>query len=57
MKVLIIWLCASAAMDDCQVHRVGEPMPPAQCETTKEVYANTLGTGAEQNYRIECKDA
>lgn len=57
MKILLIWLCASAAMDDCQVRRIGKPMPPTQCETTKEVYVQTLGTGPEQNYRIECQDA
>lgn len=57
MKVLLIWLCTTVAMDDCQVRRVGEPMPPAQCETTKEVYASVLGTGPEQNYRLECQDA
>ena len=57
MKILIIWLCATAAMDDCQVQRVGEPLPATQCETMKKVYAQTLGTGPEQNYRIECQDA
>ena len=57
MKVLLIWLCANVAMDDCEVRRVGEPMLPAQCETSKKVYAKVLGAGPEQNYRIECQDA
>lgn len=57
MKILLIWICATAAMDDCKPRQIGEPMPFTQCEKTIEAYTELLGTGAEQNYRFECQDA
>lgn len=57
MKILLIWLCASSAMDDCKVFPVSEPQPSAQCEAAKKVQAKVLGTGPDQNYRLECQDA
>lgn len=57
MKILIIWFCASAAMDDCQVYPISQPQPSAQCEAAKVEKTNVLGTGPEQNYRLECQDA
>lgn len=57
MKILLIWLCASSAMDDCKVFPISEPQPSAQCETAKQEKAQVLGTGPDQNYRLECQDA
>lgn len=57
MKILLIWLCASSAMDDCKVFPISEPQPSAQCEAAKLEKAQVLGTGPDQNYRLECQDA
>lgn len=55
MAILIIWLCTSAALDDCKGYVMSKPIPVAQCEAMKSVYAETLGTGPEQNYFIDCE--
>lgn len=57
MKILLIWLCASSAMDDCKVYPISDPKPPAQCELAKREKVQVLGTGPDQNYRLECADA
>jgi hypothetical protein len=55
MTILIIWLCTTAALDDCKGYVMSKPIPAEQCEAMKEVYADTLGIGPEQNYFIDCE--
>lgn len=55
MKILLIWLCTSAAMDSCEVHALSNPIKPSQCEAMKGVYQTVLG--APNNYRLICEDA
>lgn len=57
MKILLVWMCASSAMEDCKVYPISEPMPSAQCEAAKRQKAQVLGSGPHQNYRFECADA
>lgn len=55
MKILIILLCATAAMDDCKEYRLSEPVTPKQCEAITETYTEVLGPAS--NYRLACEDA
>lgn len=55
MFLLMITICATAAMDNCQVHRVGKPVATiAICERSKKDTILVLGTGPDQNYRLDC---
>lgn len=56
MILLIATLCASAAMDDCQVNKLGQFETPAQCEALAAIHRQILGEGPDQNYRLECLD-
>lgn len=53
MTILLIWLCTSAAMDDCQVHPLSKPVPAQQCEVMARVYDETLKR--DENYRLVCE--
>lgn len=55
MKILLIWLCASAAMDSCEVHALSQPVTQQQCEALSDVYAEVLGQA--ENYLLICEDA
>lgn len=55
MTVLIIWICTTAALDDCKGYVMSKPIHAEQCEAMSAVYAETLGSGPEQNYFIECE--
>ena len=56
MEVLILWVCATAAMDNCTVERLTPvPVEHRRCEDLTALYQKTLGTGPDQNYRFECK--
>lgn len=53
MFAIIITLCASAAMDDCQVYSLGTMKTEQQCEALAEIHRDVLGP--ETNYRLECQ--
>lgn len=53
MLAIIITLCASAAMDDCQVYSLGTVETMAQCETVAGIHSDILGPAT--NYRLECR--
>ena len=53
MFAIIITLCASAAMDDCQVYSLGTVETMAQCETVSGIHGDVLGPAT--NYRLECR--
>ena len=53
VTILLIWLCTSAAMDDCQVHPLSKPVPAQQCEVMARVYDETLKR--DENYRLVCE--
>lgn len=55
MKILLIWLCTSAAFDSCEVHALSQPITPKQREAMSGVYAEVLGPA--DNYRLICEDA
>ncbi len=55
MFLLIMTVCATAAMDDCQVYAVNQHQSAQQCETVADVYRQVLGGEAGNNYRIECQ--
>lgn len=54
MEILMLWLCTTAAMDDCRVKPVSPPVTHVQCEDRKKLYIAVLGTGPDQNYRLVC---
>jgi len=53
MFAIIITLCASAAMDDCQVYSLGNVETMAQCKTVAGIHGTVLGPAT--NYRLECQ--
>lgn len=53
MFYLILTLCTTAAMDDCEVRSLNKTATESQCMTVADVYRRTLGP--ERNYRIECE--
>lgn len=53
MFAIIITLCASAAMDDCQVYSLGQAETLKQCNAVAEIHREVLGP--ESNYRLECQ--
>lgn len=55
MIFLLITLCTSPAMDDCQVHLLGRFPTAQQCEAVSQVHRAVLGKGPDQNYRLECQ--
>lgn len=55
MIILIATLCASAAMTDCTVYSAGTFETLQQCQTVAQVHTEVLGTGPDQNYRLECQ--
>lgn len=55
MFFLIATLCASASMTDCTVYSMGTFETMQQCEVVKQVHHQVLGTGPDQNYRLECQ--
>lgn len=54
MILLIVTLCASASMTDCEVHRFGQYKTPQACETAVGIYRQVLEPA--ENYRMECAD-
>lgn len=54
MIFLLITLCTSPAMDDCQVMTMGQFKDKFACEVAIGRAEEVLGTGPEQNYRMEC---
>lgn len=54
MILLLITLCTSATMDDCQVHQLGQFPTEKRCEAVASIHRAVLTEGAEQNYRLEC---
>ena len=52
MFYLILTLCTTAAMDECQVYAVNQHPNEQRCEVLAGVYRQTLGDG---HYRLECK--
>lgn len=55
MFFLILTVCATAAMDNCQTYSLGSHRNEAQCLSAADIYRKTLGDGADTNYRIECE--
>lgn len=55
MFFLIMTVCATAAMDDCQVYAVNQHQSAQQCEAVADVYRQVLGGELENNYRISCE--
>ena len=55
MFAVIITLCASAAMNDCQVFSFGSLATRAQCEALADVHREVLGRDENNNYRIDCE--
>lgn len=53
MFAIIITLCASAAMDDCQVYSLGHTATMQQCEAAAGIHREVLGP--QTNYRLECQ--
>jgi hypothetical protein len=54
MFFLILTVCASAAMDDCQVYSVQKLRTEKQCEVMAGIHRQVLGDGPDNNYRLEC---
>lgn len=60
MIFLILTVCTTAALDDCQVyridqiHRLGRTESVQQCEAVADIYRDTLGRDGDLNYRLEC---
>lgn len=54
MIILLITLCTSPSMDDCQVHQIGSYQNKRQCEVVASIQRDVLGTGPDQNYRLQC---
>lgn len=52
MFYLILTVCTTAAMDDCEVYTVNQHPTEQRCEVLADVYRQTLGDG---HYRLECK--
>lgn len=52
MFALILTVCATAAMDDCQVYRPSSFPTEQQCQAMVGIQRGILG--AENNYRVEC---
>lgn len=53
MHILIIWICATAALDDCKGYAISKPIPLEQCENMKPVYAEVLA--GQANYYMNCE--
>lgn len=56
MIFLLITLCTSPSMDDCQVTTMGKYKDAFACEVAIGRAEEVLGTGPEQNYRLECAE-
>jgi len=56
MILLMITVCATAAMDDCWVSRLGEFETPIACTMAKQRAEIVLGRGPDQNYRLDCEE-
>lgn len=52
MILLIVTLCTSASMTDCEVHQLGQVKTKAACETAADIYRQVLEPA--ENYRLEC---
>ncbi len=52
MIVLLLTLCTSAAMDDCEVFPLVQTKTEHHCQRIAETYREILGP--ETNYRMEC---
>jgi len=53
MFAIIITLCASAAMNDCQVYSLGSAPTLKQCQAVAQIHRDVLGPA--NNYRLECE--
>ena len=54
---LFVWLCAGAAMDDCQVSAIGQwegPKAAQQCEAAHQIYRDTMRAPTPFN-RLFCE--
>lgn len=54
MIFLLLTLCTSPAMDDCQVMVLSQFKDQFACEVAIDRAEEVLGTGPEQSYRLEC---
>ena len=54
MIFLILTVCTTAALDDCQVYQLGRTETAQQCEAVADIYRDTLGRDGDLNYRLEC---
>lgn len=54
MFILLITVCASVAMDDCQVQQMGHFRDALACQVAYQRAEIVLGRGPDQNYRLEC---
>lgn len=55
MFFLIITLCISSAMNDCQVESTGHFYTLRQCEVMEDIHRQVLGSEKDNNYRLECE--
>lgn len=53
MFALILTVCATAAMDDCQVYNTGRFATEHQCLAMASLQRDVLGEAT--NYRIQCE--
>lgn len=54
MFFLILTLCATPDMADCETKSVQKLANLKQCEVMSEIYSQILGDGPNRNYRLEC---
>lgn len=54
MIFLILTVCTTAAMNDCQVYRLGSHESTQQCEAVADINRDILGRDGDLNYRLEC---
>lgn len=54
MIFLILTVCTTAALDDCQVYQLVRTERVQQCEAVADIYRDTLGRDGDLNYRLEC---
>lgn len=52
MIVLLLTLCTSSAMDDCEVSQLVQTKTEHHCQRIADTYREILGP--ETNYRMEC---
>lgn len=52
MIILLLTLCTSAAMDDCEVSPMVQTKTEHHCQRIADTYREILGP--EINYRMEC---